>query len=68
MSKVATKADSIPGVSEYKKDRRNRNRGVIQAKTMISELKQKSFDELTGQEKDDLLKAIALRFHMIQPD
>ena len=45
-----------------------KKRGKGQAKALCDSWQGKTFSELTGQEKDDLLKAIALELGMIAPD
>jgi len=64
----AVKTKDIPGhqailALEAAKKQRVGQKGVIEAS-----LAGKKFGDLTAQEKDELLKALALRFSLIDPD
>lgn len=47
---------------------RKKNRAIKEAKELAEGFSTKKFSELTGGEKDTLLKAIALRLDLILPD
>ena len=45
-----------------------KKRAINQSETVSAPLAAKKFADLTSQEKDDLLKSLALRFNLIAPD
>lgn len=63
--KEATSTRDVPSGRE---EQRERKRRVAQSSNLAEASKAKTFDQLSPKEKDDLLKAIALRLGMISPD
>lgn len=62
------KIKDIPELEARKNEQRSRNKRSKDSKDLVASFESKKFDELQGNEKDILLKAVALRLHMISPD
>lgn len=45
-----------------------KRRSIEQGEALAEALREKKFADLTSEEKDDLLKVMALRFNLIAPD
>ncbi len=63
--KEATRTDNIVSRRDEK---RQKNLKIIQSNYIVGSLKEKRFDDLTIEEKDELLKAIGLRLGFIRAD
>lgn len=66
--KKATDARKLPGVKEELERSRAKQGSKRQAKAREGAVINKRFDRLSAEEKDDLLKTLALRFGLIKPD
>lgn len=62
------KAKDLPSHQAYLDLIRGERRGKKQAAILRDGWQQKKFSDLTGGEKDELLKAVALELGMIAPD
>jgi len=65
---TAVRTADIPGHVARVEGQSSRRKAKRQAKDFGASLSGKTFSELTGVEKDDLLKAIALELGLISPD
>ena len=63
-----SKVKDISSAEASKEKQRRKNRGAKVAKELATNFESKTFANLTRGEKDDLLKTIALRLHLILPD
>jgi hypothetical protein len=62
------KVKSDPVLRGSGDNQRKRNRAVKESKTLAEGFSDKKFSELTGNDKDALLKVVALRLDLILPD
>lgn len=67
MSRSALKRSEIP-LTEEEQAGRDQRTAAKQAKEIVTSLSSQNFAQLTPEEKDNLLKALALQAGLIQPD
>jgi hypothetical protein len=65
---IATKSSDLTEHTKKRRADRKRKKNLREARKMRKNLAKKTFASLTESEKDDLLKAIAMRLDLIAPD